>query len=164
MRTITRRNVQRFLDSALCDAYLTMQTRCERHVPPKEHIAASLSDGLGCYVLLVAAGGRRVMAGCFLLGSAWNTWQMEEVCVAPEERGKGLCGSLARESLALARRRGVRRLSVYCLNNNAAACACYRRAFGPPVHVDKAGGSVAFEADINSCRGAKLTHAPERRI
>ena len=91
---------------------------------------------LDAVVLLQDGGGGRVAASCTLVHrEEFGTCEMQDVCVRPELRGQGLCGRLARASLAHLRRAGgVRELHVFCHRSNAAACRCYAGVFGAPVH------------------------------
>ena len=63
-----------------------------------------------------------------------------------EHQGKGMCSVLIQEAVRYARSKKYRRIKIYCHRTNLAACRCYSKIFGDPVHVDP--GNSAFELSL----------------
>lgn len=73
-----------------------------------------------------------VLASCILeYNLFFNTCEVHQVCVKPEERGKGFCPILM-QSVFLhieKRHKETREVQIYCEVPNMAACKCYAKAF-----------------------------------
>jgi Acetyltransferase (GNAT) family len=55
-------------------------------------------------------------------------YEIHEVCVNPEFQGKGLCALLMQKAVSVIKDNTINGLfTVYCVNNNAASCCCYRK-------------------------------------
>lgn len=114
------------------DALARVDARCFRQPWTREGLAAELSSDTAVFAAAVLGGGA---VGCAGMHCVCGECYIDKVCVAPEQRRKGIARALVRYLIEYAAAHKAEFITLEVRAGNAPAIALYRQAGFEPVGV-----------------------------